>query len=77
MERLSGILLLSILSTGVFADTYWLNIAGNFDSVSYPSMSVSACEKSQVEYARLDGVYYVSCDIEPLPTATNLSNKSR
>ena len=75
MKKLVKIIAISLFSSMAVADTQWLNIASThvsvseviFETTAYPTFSQEACEKSQVEYARLSSVHYVSCDIEPLP----------
>jgi hypothetical protein len=62
------------------AQTYWLNIAGAFDrenddyyaDASYPVPNLETCEKSQIEYSKMNAVHFISCDVNPLPNASNL-----
>ncbi|MBT8438769.1 MAG: hypothetical protein HKP55_15030 [Gammaproteobacteria bacterium] len=40
------------------AQTYWLNLAG----ASYPVPNLETCEKSQIEYSKMNAVHFISCD---------------
>ncbi len=65
---------LMVVTMPVMADTYWLNISGaevitplnQSHSLSIPVSSLEQCEKSLVEYANLDAVFYISCSRVPL-----------
>ena len=80
-KRYYLVLLLSIFaSSTALAETYWLNIPGaysktdesNIPSMSFPMQSHDACADAIVEYAKANLVYYIGCDVKPLPDAVNL-----
>jgi len=65
------------------AMTWWLNIPGYCDpqmKECYPDLSIptttrDVCMDAIVEYAKEDYVFYIGCDIKPLPNAVNLKKK--
>jgi len=72
-----------ILSIGTAnAQTFWLNIPAAYSktdelyvpSMSFPVSSHDACSDAIVEYAKSNLVFYIGCDVKPLPDAVNLKN---
>jgi hypothetical protein len=83
-KYISLVLLSAIFSiTSVKAETYWLNIPASFSKVdeqyippmSFPVRSHDACSDAIVEYAKTNLVYYIGCDVKPLPDAVNLKKQ--
>jgi len=76
-----AILVLAILSTAVHANGYWLNIPAYIDSdsgrtvppTSYWTRDRDSCADAIVQYAKLEYVYYIGCDVNPLPNAVNVN----
>lgn len=74
------ILALILLTNSVNAtQTWWLNIPGYIDkdgipipSLSLPTSDHDKCSDAVINYAKNEYVYYISCDIKPLPDAVNL-----
>jgi len=68
------ILLVSLLSIGsVNAQPYWLNMVVNGESMSLPVSSESRCTMAVNDFVRSNLVNFVSCDVEPLRDAVNVS----
>jgi hypothetical protein len=79
------IMMLAIVSGNVMADTVWFNIPSHYDRVdmrsynalSLPTSSWDACADAIAQYAKDNYVFYVSCDVKPLPNAANLKRGGR
>lgn len=70
------LLLTGILSLGMFgaasAQTYWLNLVIDNESMSLPVSSNEKCSEAIVRYVQQQLHGSISCDVEPLPDAVNL-----
>lgn len=55
------------------AQTYWLNMVSDGQSMSLPVASDSQCSEAVNQFVRSNLVNFVSCDVKPLPDAVNLS----
>jgi len=67
-------LLVSVLTIGsANAQPYWLNMVVNGESMSLPVSSDERCTKAVNQYVRSNLVNFVSCDVEPLRDAVNVS----
>ncbi len=55
------------------AQTYWLNLVDNGQSMSLPVPTGEQCNEAVVQYVRSNLVNFVSCDVEPLPDAVNIA----
>jgi len=63
----------SILSIGTAnAQTYWLNMVDNGQSMSLPVSSEERCTEAVNQFVRSNLVNFVSCDVKPLPDAVNI-----
>lgn len=80
-KRLFIVSLLSFFAvSSVNAQPYWLNIPSAYSktddqympSMSFPVKSHDSCSDAIVEYAKSNLVYYIGCDVKPLPDAVNL-----
>lgn len=76
--------MLAMLFTGVAQATTWLNIPEHYDkdgelmpSVSYPVSTWEKCSDAIVEYAKMEYVYYIGCDIRPLRDAVNINRRNK
>ena len=79
MRKLLLTAMLALMTTtAVSAETgktYFLNIPGHYskidahwiDSMSIPTTSADACADAIVSYAKNNYVYYIGCDVKPLP----------
>ncbi len=67
--------LIALLSLGaistVSAQTYWLNMVVDGDSISLATFSDEKCSEAVIRYVRSNLVNFVSCDVQPLPDAVN------
>lgn len=68
---LIGLLSFSLLGTAS-AQSYWLNMVTDGESMSLPVSSKESCSEAVIQYVRSNVVNFVSCDIEPLPDAVNI-----
>ena len=72
-----------LFSQIIHADVYWLNIPGSYSAydeqyypaVSFPTSSHEACSDAIVQYAKDNLVFYIGCDVKPLPDAVNLTSR--
>ena len=72
-----------ILSNTVIAESYWLNIPGEYSkqdrqympAASYPKDSREECNEALLRYAQNNFIHYIGCDTFPLPDAVNLKNR--
>ena len=54
------------------AQTYWLNLVDNGNSMSLPVSSDEQCTEAVYRYVQSNLVDAISCDVEPLPDAVNV-----
>lgn len=73
---LFSILLISSIAS---AQTWWLNIPGFVDeneihhpAISIPTRDHDTCSDAISQYATMEYIYYIGCDVEPLKDASNL-----
>jgi hypothetical protein len=70
------VLFTGLLSLGLFASasaqTYWLNIVVDDESMSLPVSSNEMCSEAIVRYVQLQYHGSISCDVMPLPDAVNI-----
>lgn len=84
VNRIILIMLLSIISGSLSAQTYWLNMPGSYSkkyseytpSVSLPTVDYQACQAALTQYAQdNEMIDKIACDIQPLPDAVNLADQ--
>jgi hypothetical protein len=69
----------AMFASSVANATMFLNIPGHYNenndyvqSVSILTSNWESCSNAIVEYAKMEYVYYVGCDVKPLPDAANM-----
>ena len=60
------------LAGAASAQTYWLNLVDNGNSMSLPVSSDEQCIEAVYRYVQSNLVDAISCDVEPLPDAVNV-----
>jgi len=67
--------LLSFALTGTAsAQTYWLNMVTDGESMSLAVATEKGCTEAANQYVRSQIVNFVSCDVKPLPDAVNIGS---
>ena len=66
-----GFIYLGILGNAS-AQSFWLNMVSDGESMSLPVQSGAKCTEAVISYVRSNIVSFVSCDVEPLHDAINL-----
>lgn len=65
--------LLSLVMFGAAnAQTYWLNMVVDDQSMSIPVSSNEKCSEAIIRYVQQQLHDSISCDVMPLPNATNI-----
>lgn len=84
VKRITLMVLLSVLSSSLMAQTYWLNMSntGSFEygndipAVSLPTHDYSHCQEALAQYSLDNGLFNsFSCDEKPLIGAINVADQ--